>query len=685
MSYPGTPRWIRAASWTAVSLLGAASIAVLAWSRGETVSALWMVVAAGCTFAVGYRFHSAWLLARVLTLDDMRAPPAAVQADGMDYVKTPRWVVFGHHFAAIAGPGPLLGPVLAAQFGYLPGLLWMLIGATLGGAVHDCVILFCSVRRGGRSLGRMIRDEVGPTAGAASLVAITAIMVILLAVLALAVVKALANSPWGVFTVGSTLPIAVVMGLGMRAAGPHTRPLAWISALGAAVWGGGRLAGSPLGSFLVLKDTTLAWCLMGYGAVAAILPVWLILAPRDYLSTFMKIGTVGILAGAIILLAPQLRMPALTAFVHGGGPVLAGPVFPFCFITIACAAISGFHSIIASGTTPKILARERDIRLVGYGAMVTEMCVGIMALIAACTMQPGQYFSINTGGDPHTVVARVNTLGYPVSASQMDDLAAGVGERTMIGRTGGAPTFAVGMAQMFSGLTRSRTAMALWYHFAIMFEALFILTTLDAGTRVGRFLVQDFLSGLWKPLGETRSLPANILATLLFVAAWGWFLYQGVIDPLGGIYSLWPIFGVANQLLAVIALSFGTTVLIRMGRARFLWVTLLPLGWLVSVTMTAGWMKIFSDDPTLGFLSGARALSARLAAADGPAAASLRHQIANAHVDAVVTGLLLALVVIILLANVRVWWRLLAGRQALELKEDAYVMLKAETLLKAET
>jgi carbon starvation protein len=672
---------MRAAAWTAVALAGTLSIAILAWSRGESVSALWMVVAAGCTFAIGYRFHSAWLLARVLTLDDLRAPPAAVQADGMDYVRTPRWVVFGHHFAAIAGPGPLLGPVLAAQFGYLPGLLWMLVGATLGGAVHDCVILFCSVRRGGRSLGRMIRDEVGPVAGGVSLLAITTIMVILLAVLALAVVKALANSPWGVFTVASTLPIAIAMGLGMRAAGPRTRPLAWISALGVAalltaVWAGGRLAGgSGIGSFLVLKDTTLAWCLMGYGAVAAILPVWLILAPRDYLSTFMKIGTVAILAGAIILLAPHLRMPALTAFTRGGGPVLAGPVFPFCFITIACAAISGFHSIIASGTTPKIIAREGDIRLVGYGAMVTEMCVGIMALIAACTMQPGQYFAINTGGDAHAVVARVNALGYPVTGAQMDALAAGVGERTMIGRTGGAPTFAVGMAQMFSGLTRSRTAMALWYHFAIMFEALFILTTLDAGTRVGRFLVQDFLSGIWRPLGETRSLPANILATVLFVAAWGWFLYQGVVDPLGGIYSLWPIFGVANQLLAVIALSFGTTVLIKMGRTRYAWVTLLPLGWLTSVTMTAGWMKVFSPDPTLGFLSGARAIEAKLGAAGPAAAAVLRRQGANDRVDAALTGFLVALAVVILLANARVWWRLLAGRTEPALSEDRYVAL----------
>jgi carbon starvation protein len=488
--------------------------------------------------------------------------------------------------------------------------------------------------------------------------------------------------------VAATLPIAVGMGLAMRAAGHSPRRLAWISAAGviallAAVWGGGRFApGSALEGAFSLRDTTLAWSLMGYGAVAAVLPVWLVLAPRDYLSTFMKIGTVGALAGAILLVAPHLRMPALTPFVGGGGPVLAGPVFPFCFITIACAAISGFHSIIASGTTPKLLSREGDIRMVGYGAMVTEMCVGIMALIAACTMQPGQYFAINAGGEAHAVVARVNALGYPVTAAQMADLAAGVGEKTMIGRTGGAPTFAVGMAQMFSGVVRSRAATGLWYHFAIMFEALFILTTLDAGTRVGRFLVQDFLSLAWKPLGDTRWLPANALATALFVGAWGWFLYQGVIDPLGGIYSLWPIFGIANQLLAVIALAFGTTVLIKMGRVRYIWVTMLPLGWLLSVTLTAGWMKLFSPDPGLGFLSGAGALGSRLGGANPAAAAVMRRQIFNDHMDALVTGILVVLVLIVVAANARAWWQLLSGRRPADLREEAYVAfgsLKSET------
>ncbi len=676
VSHPG----LRRIGWIAVAALGGAAVWILARARGEPVSALWMVVAAACTFAVSYRFHSAWLMAKVLTVDDMRAPPAAVNADGKDFVRTPRWIVFGHHFAAIAGPGPLLGPVLAAQFGYLPGMLWMLVGATLGGAVHDSVILFCSVRRGGRSLGGMVRDEVGPLAGIAALGGIIAIMVILLAVLALAVVKALANSPWGLFTVAATLPIAVVMGLAMRAAGHDTRRLAWISAFGvaallAAVWGGGRFEpGSALGQAFTLRDTTLAWVLMGYGGIAAVLPIWLVLAPRDYLSTFMKIGTLAALAVAILFIAPTLKMAALTPFVHGGGPVLAGSVFPFCFITIACAAVSGFHSLIASGTTPKLLAREADIRIIGYGAMVTEMCVGIVALIAACAMQPGQYFAINSGGEAHAVIAKVSALGYPVTSGQMADLAASVGEKTMVGRTGGAPTFAVGMAQMFSGLVRSRAAMALWYHFAIMFEALFILTTLDAGTRVGRFLVQDFLAFGWKRLGDTRWLPANALATALFVAAWGWFLYQGVVDPLGGIYTLWPIFGVANQLLAVVALAFGTTILIKMGRVRYLWVTLLPLCWLLAVTMTAGCLKIFSADPVLGFLSGADALGRKLAAGPAPAAAAvLRRQMFNDHVDAAVTGGLLVLVAVVVLANARVWWQLLAGRRAADLREEKYV------------
>ncbi len=673
----------RVLGWSAVSGLGAASIATLAWSRGEPVNALWMVVAALCVFAIGYRFHSAWLMAEVLTLDELRATPAAVHEDGRDFVKTNKWVVFGHHFAAIAGPGPLVGPVLAAQFGFLPGMLWILIGATLGGAVHDSVILFCSVRRRGKSLGQMVREEVGPFAGGVALVSIIAIMIILLAVLALVVVKALAESPWGLFTIAATMPIAVAMGLGMKSIGHTGRGLALVTTLGviallASVWGGQFLHGSSLEGLLTLKSTSLAWWIMGYGLLASILPVWLLLAPRDYLSTFMKIGTVAALGVAVIVLAPVLKMPALTKFIDGSGPVFAGPVFPFCFITIACAAVSGFHSLVSSGTTPKLLASEGHIRVVGYGAMITEMCVGIMALIAACAMEPGQYFAINMAGTAETVTANVTALGYPVTPAQMAELAASVGEKTMIGRTGGAPTFAVGMAHMFAGVVGSKAALALWYHFAIMFEALFILTTIDAGTRVGRFLVQDLLGAAWKPLGDTRSIGAGTLATVLFVAAWGWFLYQGVVDPLGGINSLWPIFGIANQLLAVLALALGTTVLIKMGRTRHTWVTLVPLAWLLAVTMTAGWMKIFSPDPRLGFLSGASSLMTRLSASRNLAEiASLRRQIFNAHVNAAVTGAFLVLVAIVVIGNARVWWQLLAGRQTAELHEEPYVAVEA--------
>jgi carbon starvation protein len=619
-------------------------------------------------------------MAKVLTLDELRATPAVVQEDGKDFVRTNKWVVFGHHFAAIAGPGPLVGPVLAAQFGFLPGMLWMLVGATLGGAVHDCVIMFCSVRRGGKSLAQMVREEVGPFAGLAALVSIIAIMVILLAVLALVVVNALAESPWGLFTIAATMPIAVVMGCAMRYGGSGGKWLAAISVFGvvallASVWGGQFVHGTALESWFTLKGTTLAWWIMGYGLLASVLPMWLLLAPRDYLSTFMKIGTVAALGLAIVVIGPMLKMPSLTKFIDGTGPVVAGPVFPFCFITIACAAVSGFHALISSGTTPKLLMRESHIRVVGYGAMVTEMVVGIMALIAACAMEPGEYFAINMKGETAAVVAKVSALGFPVTTGQMTGLAASMGEKTMVGRTGGAPTFAVGMAQMFASVLGSNAAIALWYHFAIMFEALFILTTIDAGTRVGRFLVQDLLGLFSRRLGDTKSFAGNAVATLLFVCTWGWFLYQGVVDPLGGINSLWPIFGVANQLLAVIALSLGTTVLLKMGRKRYAWVTLAPLAWLMAVTMAAGWMKIFSAAP-IGFLALARGLQAKVTAGGSPAeVATWKAQIFNNYVDAGVTGVFLVLVLVVVAASSRVWWQLLAGQRAPELHEAPYVPL----------
>ena len=675
-----TPRWLRIVVWTAVVALGVGSIAILAWSRGEPVSALWMVVAAVCVFAVSYRFHSAWLMAKVLTLDEMRATPAVVQEDGHDFVRTNKWVVFGHHFAAIAGPGPLVGPVLAAQFGFLPGMLWMLIGATLGGAVHDCVIMFCSVRRRGKSLAQMVREEIGPFAGLAALVSIIAIMVILLAVLGLVVVNALAESPWGLFTIAATMPIAVVMGCAMRFGGGGGKWLAAASVFGvgallASVWGGQFIQGTAFEGWLTLRGTTLAWWIMGYGVVASIFPVWLLLAPRDYLSTFMKIGTVAALGIAIVVIGPVLKMPALTKFIDGTGPVVAGSVFPFCFITIACAAVSGFHALISSGTTPKMLMRESHARVVGYRAMITEMVVGIMALIAACAMEPGQYFAINMKGEAAAVVAKVSALGYPVTTDQMTALAASVGEKTMVGRTGGAPTFAVGMAQMFAGIFGRNGGLALWYHFAIMFEALFILTTIDAGTRVGKYLLHDFLGLFSTRQRERPTFSGGVVATLLFVGAWGWFLYEGVIDPLGGINSLWPIFGVANQLLGVIAFALGATVLIKMGRKRYAWVTLAPLAWLLAVTMTAGWMKIFSAAP-VGFLAIARGLKARIQAGGSPTELAVWHaQIFNNYVDAGVTGVFLLLVLTVVGASGVAWWQLLSGRRAVNLQEAPYVPL----------
>lgn len=659
------PRWISLVIWSLVTTAGVGSFAAIALGRGEPVSAVWLVVASVCVFAISYRFHSAWLMAKVLTIDDLRATPAITHEDGKDYVPTNRWVVFGHHFAAIAGPGPLVGPVLAAQFGFLPGMLWILVGATLGGAVHDSIVMFCSIRRGGKSLGQMVREEVGPFAGLVALISITAIMVILLAVLALVVVKALAESPWGLFTIVASMPIAMAMGLAMRDGRIHIGVISFlgVGALLFSVFAGQWITGSPVERWLTLDGRTLAFGIMAYGLLASVLPVWLLLAPRDYLSTFLKIGAVGLLGVAIVILAPPLQMPALTKFIDGSGPVFAGPVFPFCFITIACAAVSGFHAIISSGTTPKLLERECDIRLVGYGGMVTEMLVGIMALIAACAMPPGEYFAINMKGEPAAVTAQVSALGFPVTSAQMHNLAESVGEKNMVGRTGGAPTFAVGMAGMFAGIFGSKAALSLWYHFAIMFEAMFILTTIDAGTRVGRFLVQDLLSYLWKPLGRTDFVWGNWLASGVFVSAWGWFLYQGVVDPLGGINSLWPIFGVANQLLAVIALALGVTVLIKMDRVRYLWAPLLPLGWLFLVTMTAGWMKIFSLDPRLGFLRAARDFAAK--AAHGGTAAQLAEWHAlrlNNLVNAAVTGAFLVLVLLVVAACAQVWWKLLADR-----------------------
>jgi carbon starvation protein len=663
--------------WIAVTLLGVAAVCVLALSQGEQISALWIIVAGLCAAAISYRFYSKWLATKVLMLNDERATPALVQNDGKDFVPTNRWMVFGHHFAAIAGPGPLVGPVLAAQFGFLPGTLWILIGATLGGAVHDMIILFASVRRGGKTLGQMVKEEIGPVVGALALVSVLAIMTILLAVLALVVVQALAKSPWGVFTIAMTIPVAFIMGIGLRTGKVNVTAITifGLLGLGFGVWGGQFLGHFPMiESWFRHEDRWLAWAIMIYGLAASILPVWMLLTPRDYLSTFLKLGTVAALAVAVILIHPTMQMPALTRFIDGSGLVFAGPVFPFVCITIACGAVSGFHSLIASGTTPKMIGRESRIRDIGYGAMVTEMMVALMAMIAACVLLPGEYFAINTKGAPTEVVAKVSAAGFPVTEDQMSILARNLGEDTMFNRAGGAPTFAVGMAHMFARVSTSPTALALWYHFAIMFEALFILTTIDAGTRVGRFLLQDLLGNIWRPLGNTRSWSANFFASALLVGAWGWFLYQGVVDPLGGINTLWPLFGLANQLLSVIALCLGTTLLIKMQKTKYLFITLIPLAFMCVVTFSAGYLKIFSPDPRLGFLSGAQSLFQQAAGiGDAQKAGSLVRQAGVWQFDAIVAGSFLVLVLLIVLGSMMQWWQLLRGTKAVILREAQFV------------
>ncbi len=664
--------------WFGVSLLGMVAVAIAAIQRDEPVNALWLVIAGVCTFAVAYRFYSAWLMAKVLTVDDLRAPAAVTCSDGKDFVPTPKWVVFGHHFAAIAGPGPLVGPVLAAQFGYLPGMLWILIGATLGGGVHDAVILFASMRRNGKSLGRMLKEEMNPVIGIIAMVSLLAIMTILLAVLGLVVVKALAESPWGLFTIAATIPLAFIMGLMIKSGKFSVSAASVFGLIGltAAVVGGKYLTPFWISVF-TLSATQLAWAVMIYGFAASVLPVWMLLAPRDYLSTFMKLGTVAVLGVFIVILAPLLQMPAITPFVKGGGFVVPGPVFPFVCITIACGAVSGFHSLIASGTTPKLLTREKDIRLIGYGSMVVEMLVALMAIIAACALQPGEYFAINSPVDPNNPaavtaqIAKINSYGpvYAVTEAHMSQLAKDLGEPNMIGKVGGAPTFAVGMAHMFAKVIPGKTALSLWYHFAIMFEALFILTTLDAGTRVGRFILQDLLGNLSPRLGNTRSWLGNVVATGLLVSAWGFFLYQGALDPAGIAQSLWPIFGISNQLLSVIAFCLGTVILIKMGKVRYCWVTVVPMVFLTCVTFTAGWMKIFSAKAA-GFLPAIQRLEAK--AVTGLSAIE-KNQLFNARIDVVVTMVFLFFVGLIVVGTAYECWLLLTKRKPIVLRESEYV------------
>jgi carbon starvation protein len=663
------------AIWLAVALLGALALATIAWSRKESISALWLVAAALCCYALGYRFYSSFVAAKVLALDAMRATPAERLENGRDFVRTNRWVVFGHHFAAIAGPGPLLGPVLAAQFGYLPGTLWIIAGAVFGGCVQDFVILLFSVRRNGKSLGEMARDEVGRTAGVVAFIAVISIIIVLLAVVGLVIVNALKASPWGTFTIGMTIPIALLMGGYLRYLRPgkvlETSALGFVLVV-AAIFGGQWISHSSAASLFTLSATTLAILIIVYSFAASALPVWLLLAPRDYLSTFVKLGTIAILAAGILVVHPHLRMPALTRFVDGTGPVFAGNLFPFAFITIACGAISGFHSLISSGTTPKLIARETETRMVGYGAMLAESFVGIMAIIAACTLQPGQYLAINSGagmvgGTPTAAVRTITDWGFPVTVNEMNTMADAAGEKTLFFRTGGAPAFALGMAKIFSDSLGGTAVMAIWYHFAIMFEALFILTVLDAGTRVGRFMLQDALGHIWKPLGRTSWYPSIVLCSALIVAAWGYFLWQGIRDPLGGINSLWPLFGICNQLLAAVALCVATSIIVRMGRARYMWVTFVPLCWLVAVTFTASWHKIFDANPLIGFLAHARQLATE------PSTAELQRRIFNDRLDAAVAGLLVLLVTMIVVEAAVQWISVIAGRRQAVCNESPFV------------
>ena len=670
--------------WVLVALLGAGALAIVAVSRGEHVNAMWLVIAAVCTYLIAYRFYGLFIAEKVLKLDRNRHTPAVLHNDSLDYVPINKYVLFGHHFAAIAGAGPLVGPVLAAQMGYLPGVLWILAGVVFAGAVQDMVVLFLSVRRDGRSLGDMIKSELGVVPGIIAMFGVLMILIILLAVLALVVVKALAVSPWGTFTVVATIPIAVLMGV----YGRYIRPgrIAEMSLIGfvllmASIVYGQNVAQSPvLGPMFTWSGETLALVLMGYGFVASVLPVWLLLAPRDYLSTFLKIGTIVALAIGILVVMPDLKMPAVSRFADGTGPVFAGGLFPFLFITIACGAVSGFHALVASGTTPKMLENEVQARFIGYGAMLAESFVAVMALIAACVLDPGIYFAMNSpaaliGTTPEAVAATISAWGFVVTPDMLTQMAHDIGETTILSRAGGAPTLAVGMAHILSKAVGGQALTAFWYHFAILFEALFILTTIDAGTRVCRFLIQDMLGTVAAPLRDTKSWTGNLLATALAVAAWGYFLYQGVVDPLGGINTLWPLFGIANQMLAAIALMLCTVVLVKMKRQTYAWVTAAPALWLLICTLTAGWQKLFHANPAIGFLAHARKFGDALAAgeilAPAKSLAQMNRIVFNDMIDAALCGLFMAVVIAMLVSGLITIRRALAdpkpsARESLE-------------------
>jgi carbon starvation protein len=677
--------------WTAVALLGAVGWGMVALVRGEEISAIWLVVAALGSYAIAYRFYSRFIARRVLQPDDTRATPAERLEDGVDYQPTDRRVLFGHHFAAIAGAGPLVGPVLAAQMGYLPGTIWIVVGVIFAGAVQDMMILFFSMRRDGKSLGQMARDEIGRVGGAAALIGVFAIMIILLAVLALVVVNALAHSPWGTFSVAMTIPIAFFMGFYLR----YLRPgrvvetsVIGVALLLLAILGGGWIQDSSLADAFVWSPTTLVFCLIGYGFVASVLPVWMLLAPRDYLSTFMKVGTIVLLAVGVVIAAPTLKADAVTPFASSGeGPVFAGALFPFLFITIACGALSGFHALVSSGTTPKLIQKESQVRMIGYGSMLMESFVAIMALVAACVIDPGLYYAMNApagllGSTVESASQAVANLGFTISPEQLAAAAKAVEEETLIARTGGAPTLAVGMAEIFSQVFGGAGMKAFWYHFAIMFEALFILTTVDAGTRVGRFMLQDMLGNVWKPIGRVTWKPGIWITSALVVGAWGYFLYAGVTDPLGGINQLFPLFGIANQLLAAIALTVATTLLIKAGKLRWAWVTGIPLAWDVAVTFTAGWQKIFSDDPKVGFFANRERFADAIEAGEVLAPARTMDEmhtvVLNQTVDGVIMALFLVLVAVVIANAAVVCVRAVRSAEPLPTTEVPYVESRIE-------
>ncbi|MFE1246003.1 carbon starvation CstA family protein [Fictibacillus sp. NPDC058756] len=681
--------FLKALLWIGIGLAGGIALSVIALQRDEKINAIWFVVASLCTYAIAYRFYARFIATKIFSLNKNNATPAERYTDGKDYVPTNKWVLYGHHFAAIAGAGPLVGPTLAAQMGYLPGTIWIIVGAVLAGAVQDFVILIISMRRRGKSLGQIAKEEIGPVGGILALIGVFAIMIILIAVLALVVVNALKSSPWGTYTIAMTIPIALFMGIYMRYLRPgrvgEASIIGFVLLVFALISGQWVADSATLAPLFTFDGETLAWMLIIYGFLASVLPVWMLLAPRDYLSTFLKVGVIGMMALGILIVMPEIQMPALTKFIDGTGPVFAGNLFPFLFITIACGAVSGFHALISSGTSPKLIANESHAPMVGYAGMLTESFVAVMAMVAATLLTPGIYFAINSPGaaigpDVATAATTISSWGYTVSADEINELAKNVDEESILSRTGGAPSLAVGIAQIFSQVIGGPQLMAFWYHFAILFEAVFILTTIDAGTRVGRFMLQDLLGQVYKPLRKTDSMAAVYFTSALVVAGWGYFLVVGVTDPLGGINTLWPLFGIVNQMLAAIALIVATTVILKMGKKKYVWVTLMPLAWLMIVTFYAAWQKIFSDIPKIGFLKQAEVM--KEAAASGnlpptvPSIEAAERLVFNNTLNAYLTAIFMLLILGVLIDAMRIWYKAIKSDKPLETVEEPFVQTK---------